>query len=291
MSIDSTWLRCPNCFLPLSPAGDRTLGCESGHRYDLSRHGTVSLLPPRAPHTIGDSREMLEARARLLGSGVFDPIADAIVTASGDAASRTGDAALRVADLGCGTGYYASRLAEALPSAEFLAADRSPVAVRMAARAVPRSTSVVLDLWRPLPLRDSAADLAINVFAPRNPREFARVLRRDGVLVLVVPTARHLGELRRVGGLLDIPAGKDARVSAQLVSAGFSPSVAVRLEYSATVDAAQRAAIVGMGPSAHHTRAGGLAVSENSASDEPSQPSRVTVSVDVLAFLREPDSS
>jgi 23S rRNA (guanine745-N1)-methyltransferase len=292
MSIDSTWLRCPNCLLPLSSVEEGVLGCDGGHRYDISRHGTVTLLPPRAPKTIGDTREMLEARRDLLDSGLFAPIAESIVAASIVATSIEGVSiagvpgvgdTLRIADLGCGTGYYAGRLAQALPSASFLVADRSPVAVRMATRTIPGSTGVVLDLWRPLPLRDATADIAINVFAPRNPSEFARVIRRGGILIVVVPTTGHLSELRTSGSLLDIPAGKDARVTAQLVSAGFSALSAERVEYHTSIDAAQRAELIGMGPSAHHA-----AVSpEGSASGAASPIELVTVSVDVLAFRRD----
>lgn len=280
MSIDSTWLRCPNCFLPIQPVTERVLGCASGHRYDVTRHDIVTLLPPRAPHTIGDSRAMLEARHELLDSGLFSPIADAIIAASSNALS--GVASPRVADLGCGTGYYAGRLARAFPSASTLAADRSPIAVRMATRAIPRSTGVVLDLWRPLPLRDASADLAINVFAPRNPAEFGRVMRRDGILVVVVPTTVHLTELRARADLLDIPAGKDALVTAQFESAGFSAPHSMRIEYEAAVSVAQRTALIGMGPSAHHATVG----PEGSGLGSEAPFERVTVSVDVLAFRR-----
>jgi 23S rRNA (guanine745-N1)-methyltransferase len=282
MSIDSTWLRCPNCFLPLSSVDDGVLGCDSGHRYDISRHGTVTLLPPRAPKTIGDTREMLEARRDLLDSGLFAPIAESVVAASVEGLPAGGDP-LRIADLGCGTGYYADRLARALSFDSLLAADRSPIAVRMATLTIPRSTGVVLDLWRPLPLRDAIADLAINVFAPRNPDEFARVIRRGGILIVVVPTRGHLSELRTRGDLLDIPAGKDARVTAQLVSAGFSVRSAERVEYHAAIDAAQRAELVGMGPSAHHV----AATPASSTSGAASPTELVTVSVDVLAFRRD----
>lgn len=281
MSIDSTWLRCPNCFLPLSFVGEQVLGCEAGHRFDISRHGTVSLLPPRAPQTLGDNRDMLEARRDLLASGLFDPIADAIAVASLENEAPAGDAP-RVADLGCGTGYYASRLARALPAASFLVADRSPLAVRIATHEVARSTGVVLDLWRPLPLRDAAADLAINVFAPRNPTEFARVLRKRGRLIVVVPTADHLSELRARGDLLDIPPGKSAQVAAQLRSTGFSDPRVSRVEYDTAIDAAQRVQLVGMGPSAHHA----APASERSEPRADAPPERVTVSVDVLAFER-----
>ncbi|MDQ2661223.1 MAG: methyltransferase domain-containing protein [Actinomycetota bacterium] len=247
----------------------------------MTRRGTTTLLPPRAPHTMGDSREMLEARSELLGSGVFAPISDAIGDACGELGAETGRS--RVADLGCGTGYYSTRLADTFPGSQMLTADRSPAAVRMATRAVPRSTGVVLDLWRPLPIRDATADLIINVFAPRNPAEFARILRSRGQLVVVVPTSNHLAELRALAPLLHVPSGKDGQVRQAFNAAGLAHVGTERLQYRASVDPAQRDALVGMGPSAHHR-----STPDHPTPDGPPEalPSRLdlTVSVDVLSF-------
>jgi 23S rRNA (guanine745-N1)-methyltransferase len=279
MSIDSTWLRCPNCFRELERVDPRILGCDAGHRFDLSKHGTVTLLPPRAPHTTGDGREMLTARADLLGSGVFDPIADELLEAC-----RANEAApddLRIADLGCGTGFYSARLADGLPGTRFLLADRSPDAVRLATRALPTATGVVLDLWRPLPIRDGAADICLNVFAPRNPEEFARITRQGGYLLVVVPTERHLAELRARGGMLDIPGGKAEQVTAQFATAGFEPIATRRVEYVVRLDPAEVGALVGMGPSAHH-----LATGDGEPPSSVDAAHDVTVSVDVLRFRR-----
>jgi SAM-dependent methyltransferase len=292
MSIDSTWLRCPNCFRPLTELDGRVLGCEGGHRFDISKHETVTLLPPRAPRTAGDSREMLEARAELLGSGVYEPIASAIAEACADVAG-TPTGRMRVVDLGCGTGYYSARLSEALPHAVFLLADRSPTAVRMACRAVPDATGVVLDLWRPLPIRDASADLSINVFAPRNPEEFARITRPGGSLVVVVPTDRHLRELSGRPGMLRIPGSKADHVSEQLGRAGFAADARRRVEYVASFDARGIRSLMGMGPSAHHvpdeeTEAVGGSRQTAPESTEPSDsPLDVTVSIEVLRFRRD----
>lgn len=287
MSIDSTWLRCPNCSLPLVGIGDRTVGCAAGHRFDLSKFETVTLLPPRAPHTVGDSREMLDARAALLGSGVFEPIAAAVSQACAAAAPRAAEP-LRIADLGCGTGYYSARLAADFPGAVFLVADRSPIAVRIASRAVPNSTGVVLDLWRPLPLCDGVVDVSVNVFAPRNPDEFARILRSGGSLVVVVPSERHLHEVRTLGGMLDIPGGKAEQVAEQLARAEFALAGSRRVEYVLPLEPAQVRALVAMGPSAHHVTEGADVGpgATGTADRDAGAEMDVTVSVDVLRFHR-----
>ncbi|WP_400998423.1 putative RNA methyltransferase [Agromyces sp. GXQ0307] len=274
MSTDSTWLRCPNCSSALDAVDERVYGCASGHRFDRSKYGYLTLLPPKAPRTVGDDRDMLTARARLLERQVFAPIADVLNSFVSD--DRATASAPRVADLGCGSGYYSARLVDSIPSARILVADRSPDAVRMALRAVPVATGVVLDIWRPIPVRDATADVILNVFAPRNPAEFRRILRPEGRLIVVVPTAAHLGELRVRGALLDIPPEKDAAVSDQLRSAGFARRAGRRVEYEVDADPELRAQLAGMGPSAHHSAA--LAVPDDD------DVARVTVSVDVITF-------
>ncbi|MRX42550.1 putative RNA methyltransferase [Agromyces kandeliae] len=278
MSIDSTWLRCPNCFSALDEIADRIHGCENGHRFDRSKYGYLTLLPPRAPRTVGDDRAMLTARAAVLDGGTYAPIAAELVSAvTEDRAANELPQRLRVADLGCGTGYYSARVCDEIRGVDLLLADRSPDAVRMALRAAPAATGVVLDIWRALPIRDASVDVILDVFAPRNAPEFARILRRGGRVIVVVPTARHLRELRANGLLLDIPPEKDAAVSEQLTSAGFDLAARRRVEYRVEVDAGLRALLAGMGPSAHHVAA--LASADGDAAVRS-----VTVSVDVLVF-------
>lgn len=283
MSIDSTWLRCPKCFADLSPVDERVFGCEHGHRFDRAKHGYLTLLPPRAPRTIGDDRSMLAARAELLGRGAYRPIADEVVRAAGAVDPDSSRGPLRVADLGCGTGYYAERVAGAHPDASLLLADRSPEAVRASLRAVPGSTGVVLDIWRPLPLRDAAADVVLDVFAPRNAAEFARILRPAGRVIVVVPRASHLRELREHGMLLDVPPEKAIAVTDQLAAAGLVRLSATPIEYTLDVDRDTRRLLAGMGPSAHHSEALG-----DAASDATTE---VTIAVDVLSFAHAPPPS
>lgn len=280
MSIDTTWLRCPNCLHPLDALDARVLGCDRGHRFDVSRHQTVTLLPPKAPRTVGDDRAMLDARASLLDSGAYAPIAAAIVEAIRTGVA--GDSALRVADLGCGTGYYSSRLAAAFPDAAFLLGDRSLDAVRMSLRAVKHSTGVVLDIWRPLPIRDAVADVVLDVFAPRNPAEFARILRAGGRVIVVVPTADHLRELRDEGAMLDVPAEKAELVGARFTESGFDRVSRVPVAFELDATAWTQALLIGMGPSAHHA--------DESATPRPKAGRRLTISVDVLVFERRPSA-
>lgn len=269
----AAWLRCPNCVRPLdvvtdAPAG--VLGCENGHRFDVNRRGYVTLLPPRS-RVIGDNPEMLRARSELLESGAFAPIREALSTAVQPFQPRT------LLDSGTGTGWYLHGLLDALgEGARGLASDLSPAAVARAVRGRPDIDGLVADVHAPLPVRDDVADAVIVVFAPRNPPEFARVLRPGGVLAIVVPRADHLAELRAATGMLDVPEGKAGSVEASLAPF-FSATSRQHVTYALELTAERAAQLRGMGPSAHH----------KAASDAAARfPASVTVSVDVLAFTR-----
>lgn len=226
----SEWVRCPHCFHGLREIDDtgRTFGCDSGHRFDLNRRGYLTLLPPKRPAFTPDSVAMLDARDTALSSGVYAPIRDALVRALPDHVAS-------LVDLGCGTGYYAGSVARECSSAEVLLADLSPDAVRRAIRSVPGAHGVVLDIWAPLPLRDASCDVLLNVFAPRNLGEFARILAPGGTLLSVVPTPRHLGEFRKSGHAIEVPDGKAERLAVDAATL-FAVERREQVEYRAELD-------------------------------------------------------
>ena len=244
-------LVCPLCGDDLAMR-ERALRCGGGHSFDLARQGYVNLLPGDARPGTADSAQMVEARTAFLTAGHYAPLADAIATAAAEAVPA--DRPATVLDAGAGTGYYLAAVLDALPQAAGLALDVSKFALRRAARAHPRAAAAVWDVWRPLPVRSGAVDLLLNVFAPRNPAEFHRVLRDDGTLLVVTPQADHLAQLREArSGMLEVDGGKAERLAGALTDSGlFRAAGTVPLSYPLALGPEQAADAVGMGPSARH---------------------------------------
>lgn len=238
------YLVCPVCGADLELAGCG-LRCPAGHTFDIARQGYANLLPGNARPGTADTPEMVRARAEFLGAGHFTALADRLAWE----VSRAGPSF--VLDAGAGTGYYLSRILDRSPDAAGLALDISKHAARRAAKAHPRAGAVVADLWRPLPLRDGAADIVVNVFAPRNAAEFHRVLRDDGLLITVTPSPRHLGSLVESLGLLSIDRRKTERTDAA-VAGYFKLDSRKDIETEAVLTHDEVTTLVGMGPSAHH---------------------------------------
>jgi 23S rRNA (guanine745-N1)-methyltransferase len=219
---------------------DRAVVCGNGHSFDVARQGYISLtVPQRRPHR-GDTTDMVAAREAFLGAGYYEPIADAVV----GAAFVTGC----VVELGAGTGYYLATLLDYQPTSFGIALDVSRPALRRAARAHPRITAVAADVWDELPLRDGAVDLVLNVFAPRNGDEIARVLAPQGELIVVTPTQRHLAELPLP---LSVDERKEERLLAEL-SPGLKSIARRNLDYSLDLSRDDAHNLIAMGPSARH---------------------------------------
>ena len=74
--------------------------------------------------------------------------------------------------------------------------DISRDALICAHRRAPELTLAVASIAH-LPVADASCDLVLNVFAPHDAAEFARVLRTNGVLLRVIPLERHLWGLKQ----------------------------------------------------------------------------------------------
>jgi SAM-dependent methyltransferase len=269
----SEWLRCPNCARALSPTGALALGCSAGHAFDVNRRGYVSLLAG-SRGLRSDSSDMLDARAAFLGAGWFDPIRDAI------AAVAHANTPERILDVGCGTGYYLAGVLERLPEAPALGMDLSSAAVARTLRVGPTVDGLVADAWSALPIRDNAADLILNVFAPRNVDEFHRVLRPDGRLAVVIPQQSHLVELRGAGLLLEVQPDKALHLVESL-RGRFTLESRQAMSYVMELPPDAVDTVVGMGPSAHHAKGADKAVSATAPAAD-TQP--VTAAVELFVF-------
>ncbi|MEU7003757.1 putative RNA methyltransferase [Nonomuraea sp. NPDC046570] len=241
---------CPVCRarLELRPGVVR---CVRGHGFDVAKQGYVSLLlGSQAPGT-ADSPAMVAARASFLATGLYAPLAHAIAETVAALAQQRGRAV--VVDAGVGTGYYLAAVLDEVDGAAGVAFDVSKHAVRRAARAHGRIGAFVADVWRPLPIADEVADVVLNVFAPRNGPEFARILRPGGALVVVTPAKDHLSPLVAELGLLSVDEDKERRVAESLRDFAEIERRAVEFEMMLTHD--QITEVVGMGPSAWHSDA------------------------------------
>ncbi|MGW7679731.1 putative RNA methyltransferase [Kribbella sp. NPDC054772] len=237
-------LRCPVCADGLV-LDDRTARCARGHAFDLAKQGYLNLLPAASNGIDGDSAAMVGARTVFLGTGHYAPIRDALILNA-----ELGEDDL-VVEVGAGTGYYLAGVLGLSPQRRGIALDVSKYAARRAAKVDPRIASVVCDAWRELPLVDGSAQLMLNVFAPRNAAEMARVLAPTGRLLVVTPNQRHLTELVGVLGMVSVDEDKERRLHESLAGE-FERVGSEVIEETMALDRTAVEQLVLMTPSARH---------------------------------------
>jgi 23S rRNA (guanine745-N1)-methyltransferase len=178
------------CRKPLARA-ERRLVCGSDHSFDVARSGYVNLLQPqdRRSSRPGDSSEALAARHRLL-EGVEAPLVAAIV----DTLSLTEHDV--ILDVGCGEGHHLAAIARRFGCGAH-GLDISVPAIDAAARRHPGLEWVVANADRFVPYVERAFSVVASITGRKNAEEFRRVIRPDGLLLVVVPAADDLMEVRR----------------------------------------------------------------------------------------------
>ena len=185
-------LRCPNCGNTLEKQ-EKCYICPKGHSFDIARQGYVNLLTVQQKHSLnpGDTREQVLSRRAFLEEGHYAPICDALIETAKDL-GLSGP----ILDVGCGEGYYSSRLASAL-NAELIGLDISKEAVRCAAAKYKGSTWLTATAAH-IPVEDESVQLLTSLFALTLPEEFKRVLRSDGYYFQVLAAQDHLLGLKSI---------------------------------------------------------------------------------------------
>jgi 23S rRNA (guanine745-N1)-methyltransferase len=177
LAFDGAQLRCPN-----------------GHTFDRAREGYWNLLQPQDRRSLhaGDRDEAVAARRRWLSRGFASGLLEALRSAIGLCPNPAGGT---VIDIGCGEGTFTSALFSGRES-DVVGIDLSVRAIGLAARLAPGLTWIVANADRGIPVASGSVSLALSIFARRPVTELARVLRAQGHLVVVVPGADDLIELR-----------------------------------------------------------------------------------------------
>lgn len=185
-------LICPVCNEPLVLSAAHP-ACANGHSFDRAKEGYVNLLlsHQRRSGRPGDDACMIQARRRFFDSGAFEPLTRLVFSS----ACIRRSAPVSLLDCGCGEGHFAGTLSD-VRDGTFCGADISKEAVRCAAGRYKKATWIVANIMRGLPFADRSFDCILSLLAPRNPPEFARILKPGGALLLVVPGPNHLIELR-----------------------------------------------------------------------------------------------
>ena len=231
-------LLCPVCNEELNRV-DRQLVCPQNHSFDIARQGHVNLLVVQQKHSKnpGDTREQVLSRREFLEEGHYAPICNTLIDTAKEL-NITGP----IVDVGCGEGYYSSRLADAL-GAELVGLDISKEAVRCAA-AKYKGKLWMCATAAHIPVADGSAQLLTSLFALTLPEEFKRVLQPGGYYFQVLAAEDHLLGLK--GIIYDELHHKEKDTVPQL--SGFELVKTVPIRFDFTVEGQQVRNLFSMTP-------------------------------------------
>lgn len=186
---------CPVCKNPLTK-GEKSYTCEKNHTYDIAKSGYVNLLLPNQMNTKfpGDNKLMVAARTNFLNKEYYKALSDKLC----EGILHYCKEGSTVFDAGCGEGYYTSKVFSRLNGkAEIIGIDISKIALAVAAKRDKGVEYAVGSLFH-LPVLSESCDVLMSLFAPYCGEEFRRVLKKDGVMILVIPSEKHLWGLKKV---------------------------------------------------------------------------------------------
>ncbi|WP_294411427.1 putative RNA methyltransferase [uncultured Ruminococcus sp.] len=187
---------CPVCGEKLEITGNTYL-CSKGHSFDRAKSGYVNLLLSKhiGKTVHGDNKLMVQARRSFLDKGYYAPLCDALCEAV--IKNINGQTIL---DAGCGEGYYTSAIIGKLEAenkaAKVCGIDISKAAVEYSAKRCKSAELAVASVFH-IPVAESSCDMLVTLFAPYCGEEFLRVLKKDGVMIMAIPSADHLWELKK----------------------------------------------------------------------------------------------
>lgn len=212
-------LTCPLCGSTLSCEDGRTVKCRENHSFDIAKSGYVNLLPPGKEKNsrTGDEKLMLKARSDFLSRGYYSPISEKAACIAADEAHE-GDEAFVTLDLGSGEGWHTLNYTKYLVSrglfpltvgfdaskhgAEY-GMKQSRASSLAPTHGIGESIVPPVCVFFPsnifsLPVKDRCADCCLSMFAPIPWDEVKRVLKDDGVLIVISSGEKHLYEMRRM---------------------------------------------------------------------------------------------
>ena len=244
---------CPICRNPLQQhLPSKGYYCTNKHHFDLAKEGYLNLLPAQHKKSKepGDSRAMMRARRNFLEAGFYQSMAEALAKIIDT--HKPPSLPMRILDVGCGEGYYCRQL-DALSdhpeSLDLHGIDIAKNAIFAAAKKQQNARFIVAST-KSMPYADHYFDLLLRIYAPANNQEIIRLLKPDGLLLVVTPGPRHLWQLKEFI-YHDV---KEHAVDVALPE-GFTQIDSQRVSYNIHPDQDQRMALLQMTPFAWRANA------------------------------------
>ncbi|WP_237563776.1 putative RNA methyltransferase [Halalkalibacter okhensis] len=193
-----TIFACPICKSSMKVMDFKSLICSYHHTFDFAKQGYMNL----TTHSVNTkySKGLFEARRKLMNEGAFyKPVSHAIAKIISEHLVKTKEN-ISILDTGCGEGSHLSNICDMVRSDFFksvvgVGIDLSKEGIMIASKNYSNKIWAVADLAN-TPFKNKQFDVILNILSPSNYTEFNRLLKRDGLIIKIVPQSGYLKELR-----------------------------------------------------------------------------------------------
>lgn len=182
---------CPKCNKPLTLI-NKTYKCLNNHSYDVSKEGYCNLLLSKT--NSGDNKDLVNARINFLSKDFYQNLALHLIRIY---KTYYNNKNVTICDCGCGTGYYTKKLATALLNNTFYGIDISKEAIKYCAKNDKNSHYIVASNQK-IPFENNYFDSTFHIFSPVFEESSNKVLKDDGIMIVVTPGKMHLYELKEM---------------------------------------------------------------------------------------------
>ena len=188
--------KCPICGDSMEMVEHKNLRCKKNHCFDLSKNGYINFLLHNVKTEY--NRSMLESRNIICKSGFFTILIKKISEIISLQQIKNSKK-INILDVGCGEGSHLSQIIEKIAneniSCQGVGIDISKDGIHIASREYKECIWCVGDLTKN-PFRDCSFHIVLDILSPSNYAEFNRILKKNGLLIKVVPGSNYLRELR-----------------------------------------------------------------------------------------------
>ncbi len=171
--------------------------CNKNHSFDMAKQGYLNLHIKRKSKNPGDDKNMVIARRDFLNRGFYQEISQGI----NDLLLKYMKPKMTLLDIGCGEGYYTKKAYDRLGregvEVDFYGLDISKEAVLQGAKSYKGINWLVASASE-MPFKERTFDVEIAMFTKIFGNEYARVLKEDGILIIVTPNRNHLLDIKEV---------------------------------------------------------------------------------------------
>ncbi|MEG1059498.1 MAG: methyltransferase domain-containing protein [Clostridia bacterium] len=193
-SVESIY-RCPICNSKMK-VENISIVCKRRHCFDLSSKGYINFMPSNK--FVKYSKELFENRKEIFDNGFYDKVKEEIENVMLKYTTFNKDVnGINLLDVGCGEGFFSRKILENKTNKiNTFAMDISKDAVAIASKLEKGANFIVADLSN-IPISDDSIDVILNILTPACYKEFIRVLKKDGIVIKIVPGTEYLKQIRQ----------------------------------------------------------------------------------------------